>query len=258
MLQVLTQQQINSLQLTTVDSSVMYSGDLIFAMLQEFSQRCMISYNDENTLLRKWQTYNAYKLPDLQRAYDALYSEYNPINNYDMTEKSVNMRNDGDLTKTRSTDANHNSVTTSTIYDYSTTTSNDSNNIPTTKSYTTTYDNAASGRLAGYTETTGASTQRTVADDDNANKSTVTDDMHITNKEEHSTTSLAFDNNTYTADTVEAHEMQRSGNIGVTSTQQLIQSTIDLHARSLLYDYIFDFICRYSFYIGGGDFYVYS
>ena len=82
--------------------------------------------------------------------------------------------------------------------------------------------------------------------------------MTVTNTETHDTTTLTIDDTTYTADKINAHEMTRSGNIGVTTTQQMIQSTIDLYAKSLIYDYVYSFIERYTFYAAGGECYDYT
>ena len=254
MLQTMTQTQIEALQLTDESGNTLYNAVTVFNLLREYSARYIIVDNDVNTLLFKWITYNSYKLPDLRRAHAAMYAQYDPLNNYDMTEKSVELHNDGDVTKTRSTDTDHNTVTTSNEYDYTRTSEADGSDKPTTMNYTTTYDNDASGRLAGYTETSGKTTERTTADG-TKNKNTVTDDLTVTNAESHDTTTLTYDNTTYTADSISIHELTRSGNIGVTTSQQMAQSSVDLYAQSLIYDYVYDFIRRYTFYAAGGECY---
>ena len=251
----MTSAQVNSLQLQS-DGDILYNGSTIFYMLREYSARYMICDSVDNFLF-KWSAYNGYKLPDFIRAYNALYAEYNPLNNYDMTEKSVDMRNDGDITRTRSTDAQHNKVTTTNGYDYSTDTTADSTDRPTVENYTTTYDDATTGRLASYSINKGKTTQRTTADAAD-NVTEVTDDMKVSNVESHDTTQMTLDDTTYTADKITAHELTRSGNIGVTTTQQMIQSTIDLYAKSLIYDYVYNFIERYTFYASGGECYDYT
>lgn len=251
----MTSAQVNSLQLQS-DGDTLYNGSTIFYMLREYSARYMICDSVENFLF-KWSAYNGYKLLDFIRAYNALYAEYNPLNNYDMTEKSVDMQNDGDITRTRSTDAQHNKVTTTNGYDYSTDTTADSTDRPTVENYTTTYDDATTGRLASYSVNKGKTTQRTTADASD-NVTEVTDDMTVLNVESHDTTQMTLDDTTYTADKINAHEMTRSGNIGVTTTQQMIQSTIDLYAKSLIYDYVYNFIERYTFYAAGGECYEYT
>ena len=254
-LEAMTQPQIASMMLTDGDSNILYNGSVVWYMLREYSARYIICDSVEHFLF-KFASYNGYKLPDFRRAYAAMYAEYDPLNNYDMAEKSVDMENDGDITRTRSTDDEHNKVTTTNNYDYSTDTTADSSESPTVENYTTTYDDDTQGRLASYSVNKGKTTQHTTADADD-NITEVTDDMTVTNTETHSTTSLTLDDTTYTADKINAHELTRKGNIGVTSSQQLIQSSIDLYKQSLLYDYIYNFIERYTFYAAGGECYEY-
>lgn len=253
----MTQQQMNSLTINDTDNTQLYSGSTVYYMLQEYSARYMIC-DSVNNFLFKWAAYNNYKLPDFLRAYKALYAEYNPLNNYDMTEKSVDMENDGEITRTRYTDDNKNSVTTKNVYDYSVDTTADNNDKPTVKNYTTTYDDATQGRLASYSENSGKTTQHTVASDANKNKTEVVDDLKVYNKEEHDTTTLTIDDTTYTADKINAHEMTRQGNIGVMSTVDLIKQELSLRSQSLIYDYVYSFIERYTFYASGGECYEYT
>ena len=252
----MTQQQINSLTINDTDNTQIYSGSTVYYILQEYSARYMIC-DSVNNFIFKWAAYNNYKLPDFLRAYKALYAEYNPLNNYDMTEKSVDMENDGDITRTRSTDDDHNKVTTTNNYDYSTDTTADSTDRPTVENYTTTYDDDTQGRLASYSVNKGKTTQHTTADADN-NITEVTDDMTVTNTETHDTTTLTIDDTTYTADKINAHEMTRQGNIGVMSTVDLIKQELSLRSQSLIYDYVYSFIERYTFYAAGGECYEYT
>ena len=253
----MTQQQINSLTINDTENTQLYSGSTVYYMLQEYSARYMIC-DSVNNFLFKWAAYNNYMLPDFLRAYSAVYAEYNPLNNYDMSEKSVDMQNDGDITRTRSTDAEHNKVTTTNKYDYTTDTeAGTGNDVPTVKNYTTTYDDASTGRLSSYSENIGKTSQHTTADADD-NVTEVTDDMTVSNVETHDTTTMTIDSTTYTADKINAHEMTRQGNIGVMSTVDLIQQEKELRSQSLIYDYIYRFIEKYTFYASGGECFDYT
>lgn len=255
MLEKITNSELPFFQITDDDNNVIYEGITIYYLLNEYSARYMIA-NSTDDIFFKWSNYNAYKKADFLRAYSALMSEYNPLNNYDMTEKSVDLNNHGETTRTRSVDEEHNTVTTSNNYDYSTTTTASDDNKPTTKNYTTTYENDADGRLSTYSEQTGETTATTAADAAD-NYTTVADDMTVINSETHTPTEMTIDSTTYSADDIKAHELSRSGNIGVTSSMQLIQSEIDLRRQSLIYDYVYDFISRYTFYASGGECYEY-
>ena len=160
----MTQQQINSLTINDTDNTQIYNGSTVYYLLQEYSARYMIC-DSVNNFIFKWAAYNNYKLPDFLRAYKALYAEYNPLNNYDMT---------------------------------------------------------------------------------------------VSNTETHDTTTMTIDDTTYTADKINAHELTRSGNIGVMSTVDLIKQELSLRSQSLIYDYVYSFIERYTFYAAGGECYEYT
>lgn len=255
MLDNITNSELPFFQITDDDSTVIYEGITVFYLLKEYAARYMIA-NSTDDIFFKWANYNAYKKADFLRAYNALYAEYNPLNNYDMSEKSIDLTNHGEIEKTRSTDADHNTITTNNKYDYTTDTEADSNKLPTTRNYTTTYDDDSDGRLSSYSTQAGKTSAHTTADADK-NETVVTDDMKIVNSEEHKTTTLTIDDTTYTADNINAKELTRAGNIGVMSSQMLIQSEIDVRKRSLIYDYVYDFISRYTFYASGGENYEY-
>ena len=255
MLDKITNSELPFFQIKDDDDNVLYEGITIFYLLKEYAARYMIA-DSVDDIFFKWSNYNAYKKADFLRAYNALFAEYNPLNNYDMSEKSIDLTNHGETDKTRSTADGHKTVSTSNKYDYSTSTEADSNNLPTTRNYTTTYDDDTDGRLASYSTQAGKTTARTTADADK-NETVVTDDLTVVNSETHTPTTMTVDDTTYTADNINAHEMQRAGNIGVTSSQMLIQSEIEVRKRSLIYDYVYDFICRYTFYAAGGECYDY-
>ena len=253
MLEKITNNELPFFQIKDDDNNVLYEGITVFYLLNEYSARYMIA-NSTDDLFFKWSNYNAYKKPDFIRAYKALFAEYNPLNNYDMIEKSVDLTNHGETDRIHSD--NSDAVTTN-VYDYKTTTTASDDNKPTTKNYTTTYESDAEGRLSSYSEQTGETEQHTKADDADKNKTHIHNDTSSMQSEVHRETTMTVDDTTYTADNIDAHELSRSGNIGVTSSMQLIQSEIDLRRQSLIYDYVYDFISRYTFYASGGECYEY-
>lgn len=253
MLKNITNSELPFFQITDDDNNVIYEGITIYYLLNEYSARYMIA-NSTDDIFFKWTNYNAYKKADFLRAYSALMAEYNPLNNYDMTEKSVDLANHGETDRINSN--NIDAVTTN-VYDYTSDTQADSTDKPTVKHYTTTYENDAAGRLASYEENTGKTSQHTIAADADKNKAHTHTDTATMLSEQHFETTMTIDDTTYTADNIAAHELSRSGNIGVTSSMQLIQSEIDLRRQSLIYDYVYDFISRYTFYASGGECYEY-
>lgn len=232
--------------LTNSDSSVSISGAYIVLLLMDYDER----YTVENDLATAWEKYVYYSGADFWRAYDAMTAEYNPLNNYDMSESETAQQHDGDITDTRSTLDGHKTVTTAAGYDTTVTVTADSTNKPTTRHYTTTYDDDSNGRLASYDENTGKTTTQTTGNAA-ANTSTVTDDLTVINSETHTPTTANVNGFEITADKITGRTLVRSGNIGVMSSQQLITAEIMLRAQSLLYDYIARFISRYTYFAGG-------
>ena len=222
------------------------SGALIAAIISEYGAR----YTVDTSLDFAWYKYTAATAADFWKAYNTMLETYVPINNYDMTETTTTERHDGTVTRTRATDAAHNTIITAIEQDITVDTTADGTNKPTTKHYTTTYDSAATNRLASYDETTGKSTQHTTTAP-NKNTSTVSDDLTETHTESHTPTSATVNGSSITADYIEGITHSKSGNAGVTSTQELITAELILRTKTVLYEYIQRFIDRYTFLCGG-------
>ena len=111
----MTQSEINSLTLTN-DETVLYSGSIIYYMLSEYTERYVLCETIAQFFL-KWTTFVNNRLPDLIKAYDAVYSNYNPLENYSKHETGVDVITDGDKTVTHTPDSEHNTTTTTTSYD---------------------------------------------------------------------------------------------------------------------------------------------
>lgn len=124
-----------------------------------------------------------------QRKYDALMEEYNPIENYSMTETG--------------TDRNVGSGTNSTTYGAGTKT----DNLGATESNTL-------EKTYGF-NSEGASNKGSVTTNGNA----------VTNTE---TTAERTDSGSATSENQLTHSLSRSGNIGTTTTQQMLQSELEL------------------------------
>lgn len=154
------------------------------------------------------------------KLFDALSLEYNPIENYDRNEQWKDI-SQGDSTSNSSakTDTNLRSETDSSP-----------EGVPvTSKTYTTTYDDALESRLAGYQTAEGKQVTTTTGDGDN------------------NRTEL---NATTTAKTNADHEGRVHGNIGVTTTQQMLTQEIELRLNTILtdrivQDFIYDFCTVY-------------
>lgn len=163
---------------------------------------------------------------DFLKMYDAWITAYEPLENYNRTESTSHTKNIGNEKTTNSGD-----ITTDG------TSENDSNNIPTSKHFTTTYDSASENRLESYEESTGRTSTNTTTTQDTSTET------------EYKTTSL----NNLTAHEVEINSIHAYGNIGVTTSQQMLQSEIDLRKQYLTRMYLDMFCKKYMFYVGGDD-----
>lgn len=191
----------------TVNNNVFVNGTYIcinFATM--FNSWSFPVFTDDSTiqnLISLWQIYIKEWQYSIDKMYEALYSDYNPLHNYDMLE------------------------------------------------------NESIGRKIDKTVTTptGTTTQ--------TNKSTTFDDTtyrdveEITNSVNMSTE--VTPNNTQTIDNIEGNfnnaeirKLSRSGNIGVTTSQQMIESEIEVRKKSIA-DWLIEFFVRKYMYTVGDD-----
>lgn len=191
----------------TVNNNVFVNGTYVcinFATM--FNSWSFPVFSDDSTiqnLISLWQTYIKEWQHSIDKMYEALYFDYNPLHNYDMLE------------------------------------------------------NESIGRKIDKTVTTptGTTTQ--------TNKSTTFDDTtyrdveEITNSVNMSTE--VTPNNTQTIDNIEGNfnnaeirKLSRSGNIGVTTSQQMIESEIEVRKKSIA-DWLIEFFVRKYMYTVGED-----
>lgn len=164
---------------------------------------------------------------EFNRIYYSLAMEYDPISNYDMIEKEGEISKEGEKVseaKRYGTDK-----TTQTIPDTK------------TSRYTTTFDNAAEGRLDSYNiqEVQEAPT----LDGHNAQITAVTQEAdgqgrqgsELTEKYNGEVTITAPDS-TLEGDRGSQRELTRKGNIGVTTSQQMLEAEIELRVKNSFID----------------------
>ena len=245
----MTTAQKQNLQITN-QNQILYNADTIYGMLGDYASRFIIG-SSVNDFLTKWSTFLAYKKPDLIKAYSAVYADYNPLENYSKHESTVEVKNDGDTTRTHEPDKNHNTTTTTTSYDYTTENIQDAANKPTTEHYVSTFE--GSEKLESKNVSQGKTTTNYVTNDDTTQ--TVTDDHGYSDTESHSTITTTWDNTSYTADSVKGTKRDITG-VNNISNQELIMQSLDVAAQSLIYTFISEFIYKYTFYAFGGDEYV--
>lgn len=217
---------VNYFDVSDADQNVIIP-DLTF---RKYIQSHYSMYYMTKTLDACFYAYMATTLDDFRQMYKAWVIVYEPLENYNRNETTTHIKNIGNEETTNTGDITLNG-----------TTENDNSNSPTTKHYTTTYDNAAENRLESYDVSTGkTSTDSTTTQ----NTSTET---------EYKTTTLQD----LTAHEIEINTNKTFGNIGVTTSQQMLQSEIDLRKQHLIQMYLDTFCKQYMFYVGG-DCFVYS
>jgi len=158
--------------------------------------------------------------------------QYDPISNYDMVEQSGDARKEG---KAEST----NSIKGGIVTDV---------DAPETeqKSYTTTYDDVSDTRLAGRAVNEYSGTYR-VDESSVPIKRTVQraeheNDGSTTTLERTSSETLTWDEiTTPSAHEVETHKLIRRGNIGTTTTQEMIEAERELARQNILEEFFKDF-----------------
>lgn len=200
------------------DNHVIIEGKKVLDYL-ELTYNC---YKSQYWLHALWTNYEAIHRNDFLKAYEAVTAEYNPIENYNGTETTVRMKQDGTQTER----ITHGKTTTNSI--------NEGGIINTTQ-----VTSADDDTLRDDTQTTqtGGTT--------NAESGTTTTTHETSEK------SLSIGGETYTADYVEGETHERHGNLGVTSSQNMIIQEIELRLKPLIMLYLDEFANTYLYYIGG-------
>lgn len=235
--------QLKDLILTMSESEIaelaisdVCDGDVVYSILLEYLLRYTYVHGDTETaqkqyfIFYKYQQWLKYRYPDILKATEAIYSDFDPTEDYKLRETEIKLKNDGDTT-----------TTTKNMYDYTTTEGATEGNSPTFTNYTTTYDSTAD-RLESKRIDTGSTTTRVLASNDELNKKTAT----VT----HNTTTMTQGDTTYSADYIHSLNLTKEGNVH-SSPADNIKKTIELYKRSLLHEYISEFINTYTFYTGG-------
>lgn len=203
-----------------IDGDTLYtSAEVLLLMIDRYSDYIysvsdLFANTAGNYLVTQWKNYVARMGDNLLRAYSALYADYDPISNYDMVEAAA----DGDR-KDKSTRESEPSGTT-----------------------TVTVQNSAAG-----VDSTGPG-----ANTDHSEQTTSYNNAKLTDTETPTNTmSMEFDGSTHTGyHEAREHYLKRSGNIGVTTSQQMIQSEIELRRVDLLSDFLTGFARQVFYYVG--------
>lgn len=201
-----------------VDNSTVISGEYV----TDYMVFMYDGYETRAPLYRLWSTYVQLHAPDFSRAYKAWTQNYDPLSNYDSKETNVYLTDDGSDTTTV-THGKSNTVT--------------ANNVK--NSYYVTTDESSTPRLENENQQTGSTT-----DQEGGTTSTTTT---------HVQTTATIGGGTYSADKIVGELKEKSGNIGVTTSQQMLQSEVELRLNPLVMQYIDTFMREYTYYVSKGE-----
>ena len=177
--------------------------------------------------LNSWFKLHIQEFDDI---YKALMQQYDPLSNYDMIEKEGAVSLEGEKTTAAKRYGSEKTIQT----------------IPDTKSsrFTTTFDNAAEGRLEAYTNQEILPGSAPTLDGHNA-QITQTEQQDDTQGRRGSELTESFagdvsitapDESTLEGDKGSMRQLTRKGNIGVTTSQQMLQSELDLRVNQSFID----------------------
>ena len=200
------------------DNTAIIEGAKVLEYL-ECTYNC---YKSQMPLHVLWGVYENTHHNDFLKAYAAVIANYDPLENYNGTETTVRQKMDGEQTET----ITHGKTTTNSL---------GVNGVETTNQVTS----VDSATLRDESKTTQKGT------------TTVSDSGTTTTTKDTDTKSLTIGDTTYTADYVEGETKSRHGNLGVTSSQNMIQQEIDLRLKPLLMLYLDEFAQTYLYYVGG-------
>lgn len=179
------------------------------------------------SLYETFTLYNDISAADLSRALTAWNAEYNPLDNYNGDIEHILIHEKGDEVTTHITgdeNGEHNTLTSQAL------------NGTSTNTYVTTFDNDTP-RLESKDETNGGT--ETI------------NDLFTTDTKAHYNITKNIDGTNYTGDEI-THEIERKhGNLGVTKTQQMIMSEVNMRLNPLIKQYLDRFIFEYAYYVKG-------
>ena len=191
----------------TVNNNVFVNGTYVCINLATmFNSWSFPVFTDDTTiqnLISLWQTYIKEWQHSIDKMYDALYSDYNPLHNYDMLEnESIGRKIDKTVTTPTGTTTQTNKSTT--------------------------FDDTAYRDVEEITNSVNMTTEVTPSN------------------------TQTIENINGNFNNAEIRKLSRSGNIGVTTSQQMIESEIELRKKSIA-DWLIEFFVRKYMYTVGDD-----
>ena len=228
--------------------SVRYSGDEIRQLFTRFSEREYVYEEDDKSAITHfsgdWQFFVGIHQHTFDSIFTALLTKYKPLENYSMTEDGTDTTAGNDTTTRTGSDTTTN-VGSTTTEDKTATTTTNTGTVKDDNSGTTT------NAVAGYDSNSLVDRDKTTATNTNTRTDnttqTATNSGTITQTDDKSST-LTHDTTDSTATSSNTtHNLTRSGNIGVTTSQQMLASEIDIRVKhNVLYYIVEMFISQYT------------
>ena len=205
--------------------------DVVFA-------RCKDLLIDPERYLSTLNSWFLMHIKDFEKIYDTMVlSEYDPLSNYDMKEYEGIINKEGE--KTSSAKRYGTEKTTQTVPDMK------------NSRYTTTFDNAAEGRLEAYNVQEVVAGSAPTLDNHNAQ---IIETQQLADDQSRQGTeltesykggvSISTEIMTGTGDRGEERALSRSGNIGVTTSQQMAESEVMLRTKYSFINYFCDLFAK--------------
>lgn len=205
--------------------------DIVFA-------RCKDLLIDPERYLSTLNSWFLMHIKDFEKIYDTMVlSEYDPLSNYDMKEYEGIINKEGE--KTSSAKRYGTEKTTQTVPDMK------------NSRYTTTFDNAAEGRLEAYNVQEVVAGSAPTLDNHNAQ---IIETQQLADDQSRQGTELtesykggvniSTEIMTGTGDRGEERALSRSGNIGVTTSQQMAESEVMLRTKYSFINYFCDLFAK--------------
>lgn len=209
------------------------------------------SIGDIESLQESWEFYNADAQDNLRLSYNAMTTDYNPIDNYSMTETETE-ENTVIATENGKKTAENTTTNNLTV----TSNSSDVNTLETTESSSETqnknnsvfpFDDDSTAHPKETEQVTAQDTNNSTVNNNATSDNTTTTTGTVGLKTADTTSNSKNENSNNT------RNLTRKGNIGVTTTQQMIESEIVLRSKLLFHDYLAKFATLNFFYFGGDD-----
>ena len=204
----------------------------ILMRCQEFE----LLYSDPDFMIKAVNVWSLKNYRTFDKWVKALNIKYDPLYNYDRTEEYTD-EHTGSYNRTGSDSGSNSNTRTDNL--------TMTNNLTTTNNLTDTNDVTLTHSEKAYDEAAFVEKDKDVTDQDQTHTGTVTDTRTVTNTGTVSDSGNYNSNNTDigTDSHTDKHTARLYGNIGVTTSQQMLQSELDL-ARWNLYDHISDLFAQ--------------